>query len=210
MTLTLATYIAAVTGFITGWFSARIIRPSSGRILRTFAGMAGAMAAPLMLAVFVALDAIMLFGDRPSAPKALGFTLLMEGAAILAAWLAARVEGAFEMPKSIDELLDSNPTGDPRKAWIIGLGIAGVLIHFGITTILSREATMGTTLLPKDVSGLTAIAYGAGVMAVGVFIHFHFFWGMREELQPYSRTGKMAAVVLACVSLSYAFLQSMG
>ena len=214
MTFAAAMAVAAVTGGFTGALMAGPAGRSSTWV-RAGAVIAGAVLAAITFVMLLALDSIVLFGDTPSIPAALGFTLMLEAIAAGAGLLASHLQQAFnrgssQLPANIDELLDSYPAEDPRRMWVLGVAVPLVFVLFGARTVAAGDAEIGTTLFRKTVEGLPAIAYGIGWAAVGAFLHFHFFWGMRPRLQAHSRRGKVIALVCGCVALSYVASQSMG
>jgi hypothetical protein len=73
-----------------------------------------------------------------------------------------------------------------------------------VSCIVTRRGELGTIIWPSAVEGGPAIALGVGWIGVGLFFHFHFFFGLHTTLQAYSRRGKSIALVVAGTGLTVA------
>jgi len=73
---------------------------------------------------------------------------------------------------------------------------------------VTRKGKLGTLLWPSAVEGGAAIALGLGWIAVGAFLHFHFFFGLHPRLESHSRAGKYVALIAACLGLTIAAIWS--
>jgi hypothetical protein len=202
MTLAGATSVAVGSGFITGGLVAFIVHPGLRRSWLFLAGLLGAFAGALTCAVFAFL-ALLTFSDSPS--DAVVLTLVVEGTTVVGVVLARWLQDSLQLPGSVDALLESHPAGGAAQVWLIGVALALFLIYVGLDGAISAKATIGTTLFHSDVEGLPAVAYGIGWTAVGMFLHFHYFWTSHFRLRPYSRIGKLVSVVAASVGFIIAF-----
>ena len=84
MTLTMAAYLAAGSGFVVGCLLAFISQPRYGAWLALPWGLFGALLAWLAFETFIMMDTVLAFGDRPSAGMALGLTLFLDVVALAA------------------------------------------------------------------------------------------------------------------------------
>jgi heme/copper-type cytochrome/quinol oxidase subunit 4 len=50
--------------------------------------------------------------------------------------------------------------------------------------------------------GWPAVALGLAIAGVGLFLHFHFFWGMSEKHQMLSKWGKLISFAVFVVALT--------
>jgi hypothetical protein len=101
---------------------------------------------------------------------------------------------------------DAGPAPGPIQVWLIGVGLAALLIYAGLGFALTATATMGTTLWHQEVHGVPAVAYGIGWVFVGAFVHVRYVWPRSSRLRPYSSAVARASLVVASVSLILAFL----
>jgi len=97
------------------------------------------------------------------------------------------------------------PSGGRIKMWLVGVGVALIPLWYGLQCVLTEHARLwgehGTNL---DVNGSTAVALGIAYMAVGAFIHFHWFWGLNRRLEPFSGILKLLTVLVFLGSFGYA------
>jgi hypothetical protein len=100
------------------------------------------------------------------------------------------------------------PSGGRLKMWLAGVVCALVPVLYGSwclwigsTKLFGRR---GSALALTGDSGFSlAIAY----IAVGAFIHFHFFWGLHPRLHRVSELMKLATVVVFLVSFGFALFK---
>lgn len=94
------------------------------------------------------------------------------------------------------EDLGTTPPGGPLKMWLVGVGVALVPIVYGITGLVTGTIMMPARYRNLPVHGTTAMALSIAYISVGVFIHFHWFWGINERLWRWSLAGKIVAVLV--------------
>jgi hypothetical protein len=208
MNFEIAAVLEVLSGILTGWAVAVIVRPDATRPLMVAAAFAGALFSSAVFGMLLLVGSVLAFGDRPSFGMNMLLTFLMDGIAVFAAWCAVRLQGAFHIPTGadVDELIDTYPSENSARAWLIGFLVAAVLIWFGWDCASRGKATIGTTLWNRDATGSPAIAYGVAWIATGLFIHVHFLWGTQPRLRPYGKTAKLVSLVLGCFSFMVAFL----
>jgi hypothetical protein len=112
-------------------------------------------------------------------------------------------------PRRIEDLLDAKPIGGDAARWIGGIAIPLLPAGYGLQCILTQSGRIGYWIGPDKVHGGGAVALGAAWIAIGAFLHFHFFFGLHPALSPYSRRGKTIALVVACLGFITATLWSM-
>jgi hypothetical protein len=96
------------------------------------------------------------------------------------------------------------------KQWLAAVLMAGWPIGCGVLS-LSRGKTLlmirsFNEVLTGDAATSLAIAY----LAIGCFIHFHYFWGLSDVLWPYSQTLKLVPLVIAAPAFIYALWRAFG
>ena len=78
--------------------------------------------------------------------------------------------------------------------WLAGVILAAVPIIYGIICIQRGHATLfGRRAASLDVSGKAGFWLAASYIAVGSFLHFHYFWGLSERLWRFSQAGKFTS-----------------
>jgi hypothetical protein len=104
------------------------------------------------------------------------------------------------------------PTGGASTMWIFGVGVALIPLVYGIHCLITRHAILfGKQHSNANFYGAPAITLAICYMAVGGFIHFHWFWGINRHLQPFSGIGKILCILafLPCLGYSiYSLFQS--
>lgn len=103
------------------------------------------------------------------------------------------------------ESLSGSPSGGRIKMWLLGFCLALIPICYGVHCLFAHEATLfgrgGSRLEFHDMSADTlAVAY----IAVGLFIHAHWFWGIHPRLQPFSNFGKLLSLLVFLPTFGYA------
>src|SRR5262245_11353972 len=77
---------------------------------------------------------------------------------------------------------DDEPSGGRVKMWLVGVGVALLPTIYGVYCLVTGHAILpaerGSDL---DVYGDAAIALGITYMAVGLFIHAQWFWGLHPR-----------------------------
>jgi hypothetical protein len=97
------------------------------------------------------------------------------------------------------------PSGGPLKRWLAGVGVALLPIVYGIHCLWTGHAVLpGRHRVSLETSGSTATALAIAYLALGAFIHFHYFWGLHRRLYGWSELLKVLAVLALLGSLGYA------
>ena len=97
------------------------------------------------------------------------------------------------------------PSGGRVKQWLAGVILAAAPIIYGIVCIHRGHATLfGKRGSNLDLSGDAALWLAISYIAVGAFLHFHYFWGLSESLWRFSQAGKVVSVLIFLPSFLYA------
>jgi hypothetical protein len=101
------------------------------------------------------------------------------------------------------EDLAYSPSGGRAK--MCGLGVARALIPivYGIRCLCTGHALLFGQNRDLDVTGRTAVALAIAYIAVGIFMHAHWFWGLQPKLEIVSYVLKFLAVLVFLGSLGY-------
>lgn len=90
------------------------------------------------------------------------------------------------------------PSGGRLKQWLAG-GVLPLFIWlYGIACLTSGETEIFGKGGHAVARGPAATAFAMAYLALGCFLHFHFFWGLSERLEPYAERLK---IVSLCVFL---------
>ena len=110
----------------------------------------------------------------------------------------------YETDAEVADSLSHSPSGGRVKMWLLGFGVALVPIYYGIRCIQAGHTTFfGSRGSNLDLTGSSAIAMAIAYIAVGVFIHAHWFWGLHPKLEPLSPILKVLAVLVFLGGLGY-------
>ena len=93
------------------------------------------------------------------------------------------------------ETLASAPSY-PWGKWGIGIGVFLWLGIKGVGFIIRGEAIWhGRGGASMTLRGTDAVLLGALFICIGLFCHFHFFWGNTERLEYYHHAGKVLSAL---------------
>jgi hypothetical protein len=110
----------------------------------------------------------------------------------------------YETDAKIAEGLSHSPSGGRLKMWLLGVGFALIPIYYGILCLQTGHATFfGSRGSRLDLTGSSAVAMAIAYIAVGVFIHAHWFWGLHPKLEALSPNLKVLAVLVFLGGLGY-------
>jgi hypothetical protein len=105
--------------------------------------------------------------------------------------------------------LAHEPSGGRVKKWLLGGGLAALPIIYGVRCLETGHTTLvgrgGDLSFTGDTGFWLAVAY----IAIGAFIHFHYFWGLSPRLWPLSQAGKVLSLVVFLPCFFYALHRSL-
>ena len=219
MSITTGAWLAAAAGCITGGIAAFMRGRSPSRGSLTVTALLGMLIAALGYGAFLLAGfavSFLTFSGPPDTWPALLCVVLGCGGFLSLTWLQSVIGSRFGLPpmraprgrRSFQDLLDARPRGGPATMWLGGVGLALLPVSYGLTCLVTRKGKLGTLLWPSAVEGGAAIALGLGWIAVGAFLHFHFFFGLHPRLESHSRAGKYVALIAACLGLTIAAIWS--
>ena len=94
--------------------------------------------------------------------------------------------------------------------WFWGVGVAIIPIVYGViclfrghTSIIERGWKMATF------NGAEAVGLALGYIFIGAFLHFRYFWGLKEQLSEWSQILSVLSIfgfIASCVYIFYRIL----
>ena len=110
----------------------------------------------------------------------------------------------YETDAKVAESLSHSPSGGRLKMWLLGVGLALVPIGYGVRCLQTGHVTFfGSRGSRLDLTDSSAVAMAIAYIAVGVFIHAHWFWGLHPKLEVLSPILKVLAVLVFLGGLGY-------
>ncbi len=111
----------------------------------------------------------------------------------------------YETDDNIAEDLANSPSGGRGKMFLLGIVLALVPIYYGIRCLQINHATFfGRGGSRLELNGSSATAMAIVYIAVGVFIHAHWFWGLHPKLEPLSPVLKVLSLLAFLGAFGYA------
>ena len=102
------------------------------------------------------------------------------------------------------ETLSYSPSGGRAKLWLLGVGLALLPLGYGARCLFTGQARFfGRRGSHLDLDGTAAISLAIAYIAVGVFIHAHWFWGLHPRLLRFSPILKVLALLVFIGSFGY-------
>lgn len=98
------------------------------------------------------------------------------------------------------EDLAYSPSGGRTKQWIAGAAIPLCIIAYGVVCLKTGSTTLPGRRGSIELHGTEGVTLACAYLALGAFLHFHYFWGLQERLQPFSEPLKVLSLLafLSC------------
>lgn len=80
-------------------------------------------------------------------------------------------------PTAYDDDLTDSPAEGGFFKWGLGMLAALAVAFYGVWVLVSGDGTFSGRTVSIDLHGFNAAAYGVAAIAIGVFLHCHYFWG---------------------------------
>jgi MFS family permease len=208
-------WLSAALGSVTGVAEAYLRRRTPPRNSVILGALAGGVIGGLAFATFIIAGfavSLLTFSGPPDAGPALLTVIIGCAALLLVRGLHSVLAPRFGLPerpgpsgrRSLEDLISARPRGGRPTMWLGGVGFAALPMLYGIRCIVTRQGELGTLIWPSALEGGPAIALGVGWLGIGLFLHFHFFFGLHPRLEGYSRRGKSLALLMATSGLTIA------
>lgn len=104
------------------------------------------------------------------------------------------------------EDLAYGPSGGRVKQWLAGMILASLPVIYGIHCIQRGHTTLlGNHGSSEELAGTAGISLAVAYIAIGAFLHFHYFWGLSDRLWRFSQALKVASLLVCLPAFCYAF-----
>jgi hypothetical protein len=104
---------------------------------------------------------------------------------------------------AVAEDLAYAPSGGRLKMWLLGVGLALIPLGYGMRCLFTGHARLFGRGADLNLDGSAALALAIAYIAVGVFMHAHWFWGLHPRLEPSSYLLKGLALLVFLGSFGY-------
>src|ERR1043166_474179 len=88
------------------------------------------------------------------------------------------------------------PSGGRAKQWLAGFFLAATPIVYGIVCLHRGHTTLFGRGMHSDATGAAGLWLAVSYIALGAFLHFHYFWGLSNHLWRFSQALKLVSVLV--------------
>ena len=106
--------------------------------------------------------------------------------------------GYFRPQGDLTSTDDEYPLGGAFDMIVWGVVVAGLPIVSAIYGLATGESPWPVNGSRWDLEGSHAVAICIGFISVGLFFHFHYFWGILKARLPFMLGRKLSLVLLVC------------
>ena len=116
-------------------------------------------------------------------------------------WIRKQRRTAFADAEDLTDF----PTGGWIKQWLLGLALPSFIIFYGICCIRhGHTLVLGEHGNSTIVTGNVGFSFAISYILIGLFMHFHYFWGLSRNLWRFSYALKSLTVIGFVLSFLYA------
>ncbi len=94
------------------------------------------------------------------------------------------------------EGLAYGPSGGRMKQWLAGVLLAAVPLIYGIICIQRGHTTLFGSRASSNLTGDAGFWLAVAYIAVGTFLHFHYFWDLSPRLSRFSQHTKVLSLLV--------------
>jgi len=114
----------------------------------------------------------------------------------------------YELDTQLAENLSHSPSGGRIKMWLLGFFSVPIPLAYGVHCLITGHARFfGRRGSHLDLHGTAAVSLAIAYMAVGLFMHAHWFWGLHPRLFRFSPVLKVFALLIFIGSFGYAMFR---
>lgn len=114
-----------------------------------------------------------------------------------------------DRPTLLDDAEDFSlgASGGRWKQWLAGGLLAALPIIFGLLSLKVGYTTLFGRGTSADLRGAAGQALAIAYIAGGLFLHFHYLWGLSERLRRFSQAGKVLSMLVLVHALLFAIYE---
>lgn len=110
----------------------------------------------------------------------------------------------YEVDVEVADSLSHSPSGGRIKMWLFGVCLALIPLGYGVRCLFTGHARFfGRRGSHLDLDGTAAISLAIAYIAVGLFMHAHWFWGLHPRLFRFSPILKVLVLLAFIGSFGY-------
>ena len=94
-----------------------------------------------------------------------------------------------------DDDFEDIPSSGPVAQYGGGVALPLMLVGYGIVCIIRRHAVLSGGRISLDLDGTKAVALATATIALGTFLHCHYFWGNIYHLSAWAVVGKILSAI---------------
>ena len=104
---------------------------------------------------------------------------------------------------------DDEPLDDAWNKWGLGVVVPSLIALFGVSRMILRVAVLyGPRRTSLTLTGWDAIAFGASLIGVAIFMHAHYHWNLSRSLAAYADLGKVFGIILGVVAIGFVVVRN--
>ena len=96
-------------------------------------------------------------------------------------------------PTAYDDDFEDQPGQGPAYQWGLGAALPLLILGYGLHAIIVRRAEYGR--VPLVLHGENAVALGVAAVALGIFLHCHYYWGNVYNQAWFAVLGKIISAI---------------
>ena len=111
-------------------------------------------------------------------------------------------------PSAYDDDFEGQPTQGWWHKWMLGIIAALAMIGWGLFALSTQHAILFSRNLQRETfHGPNALALGCAGASLGLFLHFHYFWGNIYDQAWFAVLGKVATLIGLIASLAFVIVR---
>jgi hypothetical protein len=103
---------------------------------------------------------------------------------------------------------DYEPSSGDNSQWVLGIAVPLLAVGYGMFCFVTQHVRLTSHhTLVADLHGVKAVAVGVASTSIGLFFHFHLFWGESLRLSRWADLGRIVSMTAFIVSLGYVMVR---
>lgn len=105
-------------------------------------------------------------------------------------------------PSACNDDFEGQPTQSWWHKWALGIIVPLAAICWGTYGLFTQHIVFGTRIR-ETFHGPSALAFGCAGVSLGLFLHFHYFWGNIFDQAWFAVLGKIVSLIGLIGSLAF-------